>query len=48
VLFRSRETFKTQAIYHKNKESFKNIVFKQNPIVEPDLLNEDNIKDLGK
>ena len=42
------ETIKTQAVYHKNKESFKNIVFKQDPVIEPDLLNEDNIKDLGK
>lgn len=42
------ETLKTQAIYHKNKESLKNIVFKKKPKSEPDLLNEDNIKDLGK
>ena len=42
------ETMKTQAVYHKNKESLKNIVFKQDPVIEPDLLNEDNIKDLGK
>jgi hypothetical protein len=38
---------KTQAIYHKNKESLKNIVFKKEPKVESNLLNEDQIKDLG-
>jgi len=39
------ENLSTQAVYHKNKESLKNIVFKKESISEPDLLNEDNIKE---
>ena len=39
------ENLSTQAVYHKNKESLKNIVFKKESIQEPDLLNEDNIKE---
>lgn len=42
------ENLSTQAVYHKNKESLKNIVFKEETKSEPDLLKEDNIKDLGK
>ena len=42
------EILKTQAVYHKNKESLKNIVFKNQTKNEPEMLNEDNIKDLGK
>ena len=42
------ENLNTKAVYHKNKESLKNIVFTKESTVEPDLLNEDNIKDLGK
>jgi hypothetical protein len=41
------ENLKTQAVYHNNKEALKNIVFKKESITESDLLNEDNIKDLG-
>ena len=42
------ENITTQAVYHKNKEALKNIVFKKETKTEADLLNEDNIKDLGK
>jgi hypothetical protein len=42
------ENLTTQAVFHKNKESLKNIVFQKELIKESDLLNEDNIKDLGK
>ena len=41
------ENLATQTVYHKTKESLKNIVFKKEPKFEPNLLNEDNIKDLG-
>ena len=41
------ENITTQAVYHKTKESLKDIVFKKEPKNESDLLNEDNIKDLG-
>jgi hypothetical protein len=41
------ENIKTQAVYHKNKESLKNIVFEKETKSEPDMLREDNIKDLG-
>ena len=41
------ENLTTQAVFHKNKESLKNIVFEKQPTSEPDLLNEENIKDLG-
>ena len=41
------ENIKTQAVYHKNKESLKNIVFEKETESEPDMLSEDNIKDLG-
>ena len=41
------ENLTTQAIYHKNKEALKNIVFSKESKSEPDLLKEDNIKDLG-
>ena len=41
------ENLTTQAVFHKNKESLKNIVFEKELIKESDLLNEDNIKDLG-
>ncbi len=41
------ENLTTQAVYHKNKEALKNIVFSKESKSEPDLLKEDNIKDLG-
>ena len=41
------ENITTQAVYHKNKESLKNIVFEKETESESDLLNEENIKDLG-
>ena len=41
------ENITTQAVYYKNKEALKNIVFKKETKLEADLLNEDNIKDLG-
>ena len=41
------ENVTTQAVYHKNKESLKNIVFEKETESESDLLNEENIKDLG-
>ena len=41
------ENITTQAVYYKNKEALKNIVFKKETKSEADLLNEDNIKDLG-
>ena len=37
----------TKAVYYKNEDSLKNIVFKKKDIKEPDMLKEDNIKDLG-
>ena len=42
------ENLTTQAVFHKNKESLKNIVFQKELLKESDLLSEDNIKDLGK
>ena len=41
------ENVSTKAIYFKNKEALKNIVFKKDDEKESKLLNEDNIKDLG-
>ena len=41
------ESLLTQSVYHKNKESLKQIVFKQKEDDTSELLNEDNIKDLG-
>jgi hypothetical protein len=41
------ENLTTHAVFHKNKESLKNIVFNKQNTKEPNLLNEDNIKDLG-
>ena len=41
------ENLSTQTVYHKNKESLKNIVFSKESKSEPDLLKEENIKDLG-
>jgi hypothetical protein len=41
------ENLTTQAVYHKNKESLKSIVFEKESKSDPGLLNEDNIKDLG-
>ena len=41
------ENLTTQSVYHKNKEALKSIVFEKESKSEPDLLNEDNIKDLG-
>lgn len=42
------ENLTTQAVYHKNKETLKNIVFSKEKVKTDTLLNEDNIKDLGK
>jgi hypothetical protein len=41
------ENSSTKAVYFKNKEALKNIVFSKDDAKEPQLLNEDNIKDLG-
>ena len=41
------ENSSTKAVYFKNKEALKNIVFSKDAAREPELLNEDNIKDLG-
>ena len=41
------ENSSTKAVYFKNKEALKNIVFSKDDAEEPQLLNEDNIKDLG-
>ena len=41
------ENSTTKAIYYKNRSALKNIVFDGLPTVEPEMLNEDNIKDLG-
>ena len=42
------EASNTKAIYHQNKSALKNIVFDDPNTPEPELLKEDNIKDLGK
>jgi len=42
------ENLTTNAVYYKNKEALKDIVFKKQTINESGLLDEDNIKDLGK
>ena len=39
------ENSSTKAVYFKNKEALKNIVFSKDDAREPELLNEDNIKD---
>jgi len=41
------ESLLTQSVYHKNKESLKQIVFSEDKKDTTELLNEDNIKDLG-
>jgi len=41
------ENMSTKAVYFKNREALKNIVFSKDDTKEPELLNEDNIKDLG-
>ena len=41
------ETSNTKAIYHQNKAALKNIVFTNPNTPEPEMLKEDNIKDLG-
>jgi hypothetical protein len=41
------ETSNTKAIYHQNKAAFKNLVFTKPNTPEPEMLKEDNIKDLG-
>ena len=41
------ESLLTQSVYHKNKESLKQIVFGEKQEDTTELLNEDNIKDLG-
>ena len=40
------ENFKTNQVYLRNKELFKNIVFKKETSPEAKMLSEDNIKDL--
>ena len=40
-------TSNTKAIYHQNKAALKNIVFTNPNTPEPEMLKEDNIKDLG-
>ena len=42
------ENVTTKSVFLKNQKDLKNIVFKQETVEEPDLLNEDNIKDLEK
>jgi hypothetical protein len=42
------ENVTTKSVFLKNEKDLKNIVFKQETVEEPDLLNEDNIKDLEK
>ena len=41
------ENTSTKTVYYKNRDALKDIVFKKEQEKEPDLLNEDNIKDLG-
>lgn len=41
------ESLLTHSVYHKNKESLKQIVFSEDKKDTTELLNEDNIKDLG-
>ena len=41
------ENLSTHAVYHQNKEMLKNIVFTTKGDKESEMLNEDNIKDLG-
>ena len=41
------ESLLTQSVYFKNKESLKQIVFTEDKEDTSELLNEDNIKDLG-
>ena len=41
------ENSSTKAVYYKNKDMLKNIVFDAAPEKEADMLKEDNIKDLG-
>ena len=41
------ESLLTQSVYYKNKESLKQIVFNEETEDTSELLNEDNIKDLG-
>ena len=40
------ENYKTNAIYLRNKDLFKDIVFKKQDTKESQMLSEDNIKDL--
>ena len=41
------ENVSTKAVYYKNKDMLKNIVFDAAPEKEAEMLKEDNIKDLG-
>ena len=41
------ENLTSKTVYYKNKDMLKDIVFKSEERKESDLLNEDNIKDLG-
>ena len=41
------ENMSTKTIYYKNKDTLKSIVFDGKGKAEPEMLNEDNIKDLG-
>lgn len=40
------ENFKTNTVYLRNKELFKDIVFKKENTKDSQMLSEDNIKDL--
>ena len=40
------ENLKTRAVYHRNEQDLKNIVFKKHTEKESKMLSEDNIKDL--
>jgi len=40
------ENLSTQAVYHRNKQDLKNIVFQKQSEKKSKLLSEDNIKDL--
>jgi hypothetical protein len=41
------ENVSTKTVYYKNEDSLKEMVFKKKSIEEPNMLKEDNIKDLG-
>jgi hypothetical protein len=41
------ENVSTKTVYYKNEDSLKEMVFKKKSTEEPNMLREDNIKDLG-